>query len=83
MIGGGAGNAGRRRSRPSRGQNGAGEAPTPDGPCLAIGGPQKGNAKLFEIADWGDGVECGFKKKYGLQGNKIVFDIKGFFLNEY
>lgn len=40
---------------------GRGPAP-PDGPCLAIWGPQKGNAKLSEIADLGDGVEVRFKK---------------------
>lgn len=58
---------------------GRGPAP-PDGPCLAIWGPQKGNAKLSEIADLGDGVEVRFKKIHGLQpGNKIaVFDIKVF-----
>lgn len=31
------------------------------GPCLAIWEPQKGNAKLSEIADLGDGVEVRFK----------------------
>lgn len=37
-------------------------SPAPDGPCLAIWGPQKGKAKLSEIADLGDGVEVRFKK---------------------
>lgn len=38
-----------------------GRGPAPDGPCPSSWGPQKENANLFEIADWGDGVEVQFK----------------------
>lgn len=48
--------AGRGRSHPSPVKM-VQATPALDGPCLLIWGPQKGTAKLFEIAHLSNGVE--------------------------
>lgn len=61
VIGRGAENAG-RLSPALPGSKWCGRGPAPDCPSLAVWGPQKGKAKLFEVADLGEGVEVRFKK---------------------
>lgn len=52
-------------------------------PALRSGDPRKGTLSCLRSRIGAMVSSAVLKKKYGLQGNKIVFDIKGFFLNEY